>query len=399
MVAVLGRIFGLQQLELIEDVVQDAFLSALRAWREAIPANPEGWLMQAAKNKAIDSIRRGRLSIVDPDNNDPARFVVGTADLFLDSEIEDSQLRLMFACCHPVLGERDQLAFTLQLASGFSVREIAAALLSSEESTKKRLQRARAKIKEQNVQLTIPTGNKLTTRLDSVLKVLYLTFNEGYRSSTSNEVIRRDLCAEAMRLTKLVAEHPLTTNNDSNAVLALMCYHAARFDGRLRQESEIVLLKDQDRSLWNREVISVGDHYFSKVQLSDDPTPYIVEAAIAAQHVYSTSYSSTPWEQLLTLYDVLFALKPTPVVWLNRAVVLAESGEPDAALAALGRLDSKDLVGSEHLLHCVYASVHEMLGDTSEMRRHLEAALPLARLEPERLLITQRLARTPPKIS
>ncbi|MEZ4702563.1 MAG: sigma-70 family RNA polymerase sigma factor [Rhodothermales bacterium] len=396
MVAVLTRIFGFDQLELVEDVVQDAFLSALRAWRTRLPDNPGGWLMQAAKHRAVDLLRRGQLQIRHAATQDPAAVAVGVNELFHASEISDSQLRLMFACCHPVLEERDQLAFTLQLASGFGVREIAAALLTRQETIKKRLQRARSRIKEAGVRLAIPAGPELKARLDAVLKVLYLTFNEGYQSSTAEEVIRRDLCAEAMRLTKLVCEHPVTDTTDANALLALMCYHAARFDSRLGPDNETVLLADQDRSKWDRELIGVAHFYLSRSRPDEAPSVYVLEAAIAAQHVVAPAYADTSWATLLTLYDLLLRIKPTHTVRMNRAVVLGEMGDGPAALVALRALDPKELAGHEHLYHCVVARVYERMGDEPSRREHLALALAAAVHERDRALIRSRLASSIP---
>lgn len=391
MVAVLTRIFGFDQLELVEDVVQDAFLSALRAWREQRPDNPQGWLMRVARNRAIDLLRRGQWEIEEDSRLNPSTIAIGMAELFHEKEVSDSQLRLIFACCHPALDECDQLAFTLQLASGFGVKEIGTALLTNTETIKKRLQRARRKIRDNKVRLTIPIGRELKTRLESVLKVLYLTFNEGYQSSTSDEVIRRDLCAEAMRLTKLVCEHPVTNCSDSNALLALMCYHAARFDGRLTEHNEIILLANQDRTKWNQELIRIASSFLSKSISDDAPSIYVLEAAIAAQHCNARSYASTSWRNLLVLYDSLYRLKPTSVVWLNRIVILAEMGRGESALAAMGQIDEKDLVGYQHLYHCVKAQVYERLGDSIERRRSLELALTFVRNDHERALIRHKL--------
>lgn len=391
MVAVLTRIFGFRQLELVEDVVQESFLSALRAWRERIPDNPPAWLMQVAKNRAIDALRRGKLEISPEKGQDPTAVAVAAAELFHEREIADSQLRLVFACCHPVLQLGDQIAFTLQLASGFSVREIARALLTAEETIKKRLQRARKRIKDSNIRLQIPDGPDLNRRVDAVLQVLYLTFNEGYHSTSSETVIRRDLCAEAMRLTKIVCEHPAIDSADANALLALMCYHAARFDSRLGPNNEVVLLADQDRSLWDMELARVGNRYLARTNTEAEPTVYLVEAAIAAQHVFAPSIDATPWSHLRTLYDVLHILKPTPVVWLNRAVVVAESGDAVRALTDLQRLGEGDFRGHEHLYHTVSARVHELCGDVNGARTHLHRALSTAPSESERLVVKEKL--------
>ena len=391
MVAVLTRLFGFEQLELVEDVVQDAFVHALRSWRTGVPPNPGGWLMQTARNRAIDQLRRGKLHLKFASTVDPGAAAIGMADLFHESEISDSQLRLIFACCHPVLDERDQIAVTLQLASGFGVREIARALLTREETIKKRLQRSKQRIKEAAVKLEIPAGAQLKSRVDSVLKVLYLTFNEGYLASAGDAAIRRDLCAEAMRLTKLVCEHPMSTSSDANALMALMCYHAARFDARLGDNNELILLADQDRSKWDKELVSVGHVYLARSNPGDNPSAYVLEAAIAAQHSVAEAYGDTRWDYLLTLYDRLVEVKTTAFVRLNRLVVLAEQRGADVALRELASLDAESFVGNEHLYHSVSARLHEMAGDTEGQRSNLEKALSHAASSSERRLIEARL--------
>ncbi len=391
MVAVLTRIFGFHQLSMVEDVVQESFLSALRSWRTEIPSNPRAWLMRVARNRAVDCIRRGKLNLEVLQSMDPSAVVVSINELFHDREIADSQLRLVFACCHPVLNERDQIAFTLQLAGGFGVREIARALLTKEEAVKKRLQRARARIVSGNVEMAIPSGGAVEARLGAVLRVLYLIFNEGYHSVSSDTVIRRDLCAESMRLAKLVCEHKTTNTADSNALVALMCYHASRFDARIGPDEEIILLEDQDRSKWDRELLNIGNRYFARAASTGVSSRYLLEAAISAQHAFARSYRETRWDHLLTLYDSLYQLEPSPMIQLNRGIVQAEMGDVDEALTAIGLLSVDDFVGREALYHCVKARLLGKLGREDEKVTQLRLALASSNTAAEKKLIESLL--------
>jgi RNA polymerase sigma-70 factor (ECF subfamily) len=250
MVAVLSRFLGLKRLDQVEDIVQETFTTALLSWRSGkIPEDPPAWLMTVAKRKAIDFIRKRNAESERESHvqlSGPAGIII--EELFMDSEIADSQLRMIFACCHPKLSQEDQIALTLKVVSGFGTKEIANGLLKPIETIKKRIQRARNFLKTNQLQLLIPQGADLQNRLENVQLVLYLLFNEGYYSSLEKEHIRRDLCLEAMRLTKLLLEHPVITSLSNHALLALMCYHASRFDCRIDEEGQMVLLKDQDRS-------------------------------------------------------------------------------------------------------------------------------------------------------
>jgi RNA polymerase sigma factor (sigma-70 family) len=276
MVAVLTRLFGLKNLELSEDVMQDAFAKALREWTFKIPDNPSAWLMQTAKNKAIDIIRRERYQKEFAEETaallkSEYTTVPVVEKLFMEHEIQDSQLRMIFACCHPELSEADQIALTLKTCSGFGILEIAGSLLSNHEAIKKRIQRAKAVITEKNIRFDIPTGKELQQRLDIVLHVLYLIFNEGYNSSDKEELIRKDLCQESIRLSLLLTEHSYTRHPKCFSLVALMALLASRFDARLDEQGEIILLEDQDRSKWNQELITIGLHYLN--QASEDETP------------------------------------------------------------------------------------------------------------------------------
>lgn len=262
MVAVLTRIFGMHNLEMIEDVVQEAFLRATQSWTfNEVPENPSAWLMQVARNRAIDIVRRQQ-NFINYSKEVAGQLLEETENtvgqFFSESEIADSQLRMIFACCHPSLKEEDQLALTLKTVSGFGVAEIAHALIAHEATIQKRLYRAKQFLKESDIALEIPSGRALSARLDIVYTVLYLLFNEGYNSLKTNELIRRDLCAEAMRLCLLLAEHKIGNRPSTFALLSLMCFHASRFESRMDENNSIILLQHQDRSKWDKDLANRG---------------------------------------------------------------------------------------------------------------------------------------------
>ncbi len=337
MVAVITRIFGLSNIELAEDVVQDAFAQAIKDWTYQLPANPSAWLMQTAKNKTIDIIRRERHKKKFAEENALLLKSEYTAaytveNLFMPHEIKDSQLRMVFACCHPALEERDQIALSLKTCSGFSIDEIATALISNPEAIKKRIQRAKQYITENNLQFNIPLGNELKKRLDVALHCIYLLFNEGYNSSNKEALIRRDLCDEALRLALMMTENEFTNQPKCSALISLMSLLSSRFDARLDEHGEIVLLEDQDRSKWDMELINFGLEYLGRASTGDDLSEYHLEAAIVAEHSMAENFSETNWERILDLYDMLARVNASPMVLLNRAIVI---GKMEGSLKAI----------------------------------------------------------------
>lgn len=399
MVAVLTRVFGLQNLELAEDVVQEAFAKALLDWPTRLPDNPAAWLMQTAKNKAIDVVRRFRYQQQFAQEVSYLLKSEYTAShtlnqLFLDHEIQDSQLRMIFACCHPALGEEEQILLTLKTCTGLDVEEAANALLMNYEAAKKRLQRAKAAILEQGITFEIPSGATLGTRLDNVLRILYLLFNEGYKSSTKDEVIRRDLCEEAMRLNILLTEHHLTQLPQTFALLALMCFQVARFDARLDDQGEIILLEDQDRSKWDTALRDIGLGYFERSAFGDVITEYHLQAVIALQHLQAPTLEQTNWEVIYGAYTHLAGLNPNPVVLLNKAIVAAQLLGPDQALQeymAIPRVD--DLQGKNYLFPATLGDLYRELRNLETAQHHLRAALDLAPTGAERRLMQRKLDR------
>ncbi|MBS1661610.1 MAG: sigma-70 family RNA polymerase sigma factor [Bacteroidetes bacterium] len=396
MIAVLTRIFGISNLELVEDTVQETFLKALQVWKYGqLPDNPSGWLMQVARNRTIDLIRRQQ-KMAGLSEELAERLGASTESaiqqFFLDTEIADSQLRMIFACCHPALNQEDQVALTLKTVSGFGVQEIARALLSTNSAIQKRIYRAREYIRQESVSFEIPVGPELVRRLETVYTVLYLLFNEGYNSIKADELIRYDLCAEAMRLCKLLAEHKVGAQPQTHALLSLMCFQASRFNSRIGEDNTIILLQQQDRSKWDQELIRLGYYYLNLASTGDYLSVYHIESAIAGEHCLAPDFESTNWQSLLGLYDYLLEHKPTPVVQLNRAIILAQVTDVNQAIDTI--LDIPHIKGLlEH--HYIYAAVlgdlYGRVGNKAEARRLLETAYRLTSSLAEKKLLQDKL--------
>jgi RNA polymerase sigma factor (sigma-70 family) len=398
MVAVLTRIFGLHNLELAEDVVQEAFGKALKDWTFRIPDNPSGWLMQTAKNKAIDIVRRQRYqkefsleaSVLLKSEYTAISII---ESLFLDHEIQDSQLRMIFACCHPSLSEADKISLTLKTCSGFGVHEIAVALLSNDEVIKKRLQRAKSFIITENIQFNIPTGGALGARLDTVLHTIYLIFNEGYNSSNKENLIRHDLCEEAMRLALLLTENSFTKYSKCYALLALLTLQASRFDARLDDGGDVILLEEQDRSKWSRELIDIGLKYLEQAMTGDELSEYHLEAAIVAEHAGIRNFSDTNWVRILSLYEMLASINSSPMVLLNKAIVIGKIKGPQNAIDAMMHIpEVEKLIDEHYLFAATMGEMHRQLDKKEKARTFLMKALDLTQSIPERKLLQRKLA-------
>lgn len=396
MVAVLTRIFGMHNLEMVEDVVQEAFLRAAQSWSfNAVPANPSAWLMQVARNRAIDIVRRHQHYL--QYSKEVARQLLEETEntvgqFFSDEEIADSQLRMVFACCHPSLKEEDQLALTLKTVSGFGVAEIAHALMTNEATIQKRLYRAKQFLKENDIALEIPSGRALTARLDIVYTVLYLLFNEGYNSLKADELIRRDLCAEAMRLCLLLAEHRTGNRPPTFALLSLMCFHASRFESRIDENNAIILLQHQDRSKWDKALANRGYFFLEKSSTGNDLTVYHLESAIAAEHCLAPDFESTNWPRMLKLYDLLLEIKNTPPVVLNRAIVLAQLKQVPQAIREIWEIEGIDeLLSTQYIFSAVLGDLYLQLGDEHNARKYLQRSHDLTSSLAEKKLIREKI--------
>jgi len=341
MVSVLSRLLGLQNLETAQDIVQDTLLQAMNTWSyNSIPENPSGWLYRVAKNKAIDFLRRQKkFKEITPHYSyllqSEYTLTSTVNNLFLENEIQDSQLRMMFACSHPAITEESQIALTLKTLCGLNPGEIAKAFLTNEETINKRIYRAKEKIKSEEIELSVPQGKELPQRLDVVLKSLYLLFNEGYNSSHPDLLIRDDLCQEAMRLAYILTTNTTTNFPKTNALLSLMCFQASRLQSRLDDKGNIILLKYQDRSKWYKPLIERGAIYLELASETDDISPYHIEAAIASLHAVAPTFDKTDWRSIYDLYESLYKLQPAPVVALNKAIASAYATSKENALEQL----------------------------------------------------------------
>lgn len=373
MVAILTRLFGLHNLELAEDVFQDTLQQALKDWSlNGIPDNPPAWLMTVAKRKAINMVKREKFMrnfAADMDNLLKSEWTASyTMDhIFLEDEIKDSQLRMIFTCCHPALPLEAQVALTLKTLCGFSIYEISATLLTSESNINKRLYRAKEKIRNEPIDFTVPSGQDLFRRMDAVLLVIYLLFNEGYHAIGDNTAIRKDLCLEAMRLAMLLTENTLTNEYAQiYPLLALMCFHAARFDARIDHDDCLVILEEQDRNLWNRELITQGMQFLLQSAAGGTVTAYHLEAAIAAEHCLAVSFQATNWAKIYDYYTALERLKPSSVIKLNLAIIAGKKDGPGAALTALHELEKNKTLQNYYPL---YASLGEFYALTGQKER------------------------------
>jgi len=395
LISILTGIFGINRLQLAEDVVQEALIRALRTWPyTGVPQNPAAWLTQTAKNLALDVIRREKLfhdkepQIVAFMEQWPAE---SDESPMFENEIKDGRLRLMFACCHPALSAEDQSALALKTLCAFSPAEIGKAFLTTEAAIAKRLTRAKQKIRDEHIPFEIPAGNELSRCLDGVLQTLYLLFNEGYKASSGDHLIREELCSEAIRLASLLAEHPAGNQPRTHALTALMLLNAARLSGRTDSEGNILRLKEQDRSTWNQAMIARGMQHLSLSAAGNELTPYHLQAAIAACHCAAPDYQSTDWQKILSLYDQLLELDGSPIIALNRAVAVANVHGAQEGLEAVQAIRNGGQLNSYYLLYAVMGELESQLNHFDAAVENFRKALELAELTSEQSFLSKRL--------
>lgn len=381
MTAVLTRLLGLQRLSVAQDIVQDTLLQALHTWAyNGLPEKPAAWLYRVARNKAVDFLRREKTfrqvsAALSRRLQSEYTLTPAVNEAFEEEQIQDSQLRMIFACCHPSIPEDAQIALALKTLCGLSVAEIARAFLKDEETIAKRIYRAREKMRTQNLTLALPAPHRLPQRLDAVLHCLYLLFNEGYHSSHPDQLIREDLCEEAMRLAFLLTQKDVTNTPKTNALLALFCFQASRLRARLDEEGNIVLLKYQDRSKWYRPLIGQGCR-FLEAATKEETSLYHLEAAIAYLHATAASFAATHWKAIHYLYEILYRQHPTVFVAFNKAIAASYAVSRQLGLEELQRLE--DL----HAYPLYHAAVGENLfeqGRKAEAIGHFQKALLLTR--------------------
>jgi RNA polymerase sigma-70 factor (ECF subfamily) len=388
--ATLVRLLG--DFELAEEALHDAFAAAVEQWpREGVPDNPRAWLVSAGRFKAIDTIRRR------------ARFNASLSELAeqLDAssrtnsqpeidEVEDDRLRLIFTCCHPALSPEAQVALTLREVCGLTTEEIASAFLTAPPTLAQRIVRAKAKIRDARIPYQVPSREELPERLDAVLQVVYLVFNEGYSASSGESLTRPDVSGEAIRLGRLLLE--LLPEAEVLGLVALMLLHESRRVARTSATGELILLDDQDRALWNRDQIAEGKTLVERALASGQVGPYALQAAIAAVHADAVSAEATDWSQIVALYDVLARVVPSPVVELNRAVAVAMRDGPESGLGLIDAILARGELTDYHLAHSARADLCRRLGRAAEARAAYHEALALVRQEPERRFLERRLA-------
>ncbi|MBB6111501.1 RNA polymerase sigma-70 factor, ECF subfamily [Mucilaginibacter lappiensis] len=388
--AVLYKHFGFEHPEIAEDIASDTFLTAAEVWGlKGLPDNPVAWLYTVARNKAKDHLRRNKLFTQKITGNLQAAYE-GTDELVIDlsdEHIRDSQLQLMFAICQPILPPEAQIGLALRILCGFGINEIADAFLSNKESINKRLFRAKEKLREQNVRIEFPPPTQISTRIQPVLTTLYLLFNEGYYSSSKDTTLRKDLCLEALRLAVLLTENKDTNLPDTNALIALMCFHASRFEARTDEHGEMIRYDEQDTSLWNAELIAKGNDYLNRASQGDQLGKYHLEAGIAYWHTINAD-TTQKWENILQLYNGLLQVAYSPIAALNRTYALYKARGKQEAITEAEKLQLND----NHLYHVLLGHLYTGV-DQQRAIKHLQTALKQAKTTTEKNRIRKDLEK------
>jgi RNA polymerase sigma-70 factor, ECF subfamily len=388
--ATLIRLLG--DFDTAEEALHDAFAVAVEQWaRDGVPDNPRAWLVSTGRFKAIDAMRRrARFDESLAELAKQSETAVYDNDAQDDESVEDDRLRLIFTCCHPALSPEAQVAMTLREVCGLATEEIARAFLTKPATIAQRIVRAKAKIHDTRIPYEVPPKKELPDRLDAVLRVIYLVFNEGYSASCGESLTRHDLSAEAIRLGRLLIE--LLPEPEAIGILALMLLHDSRRAARTSPTGDLILLEDQDRSLWSRDQILEGVSLVEQALSSSPVGPYTIQAAIGAVHAQAASAAATDWAQIVALYDVLMRAQPSPVIELNRAVAVAMRDGPSAGLVLINAILTRGDLQSYHLAHSARADLCRRLGRTADARTSYERALSLTQQEPERRFLARRLS-------
>jgi RNA polymerase sigma-70 factor (ECF subfamily) len=393
--ATLIRLLG--DFDVAEEALHDAFRAALEQWpRDGIPSNPRAWLVSAGRFKAIDGLRRrSRFDPLENDAGERADVAVIDAAAWADDEsVEDDRLRLIFTCCHPALAADAQIALTLREVCGLTTEQIAQAFLTPAPTLAQRIVRAKAKIRDARIPYQVPTPAELPARLDAVLRVIYLVFNEGYDASSGEQLTRADLCAEAIRLGRLLAE--LLPEPDVLGLLALMLLHESRREARTSSSGELVRLDEQDRSRWDRASIAEGTRLVRRALLSRRFGSYTIQAAISAVHAEAPDSGATDWNEIVGLYDVLLGTDPSPVIELNRAVAVAMRDGPESGLRIIDQILARGDLRDYRLAHAARADLCRRLGRVNDARSSYQRAIALTKQEPERRFLERQLTLLQP---
>lgn len=399
LVASLVRFFGLNHFELVEDMVQSALVEALTHWKtHGIPDQPAAWIHRVAKNRVLDVLRRNtrlqsRAAEIAVDSVSAGRRV---EELFDESELNDSQLRMIFACSHPKISPELAIPLTLRTLCGFSEEEIARGMLIERATVRKRIYRARQRMIEMNVSLELPSSRQLAERLHYVHNVLYLMFNEGYSSTNNESSIRGDVCEEAARLCHLLTQHRHCSTRTTLALLSLMLFHASRFESRVDNEGNLVLLEEQDRSLWDKAMIGQALGFVARAHEYGATSVYHLEATIAMQHCVAESFQATNWSAIIAAYDGLIEVRDSAIYRLNRAIAIAQRDGPLAGLEIVEAIRSDPMLQRSHLAEATLGELHRMQGNLPAAEQHFLLAIDKASSQQDKALLRRRVKQCQP---
>ena len=400
MIGVLTRIFGVENMELAEDVVQDALLEAIDHWSyEGTPDRPDAWLYRVARNKALNILNREKYK--KKYQSDSSRLLIREQTIqpewdqvFSNNEIHDDQLRMIFTCCHPAISRDSQVALALRTLCGFSIPEIARAFLSNDETIHKKLVRARQKIRDDKIPFEVPCHEELAIRLDVVLETIYLLFNEGYSASSGEDLIRYELCEEAIRLAEIVNDHPgIKKKGECAALLSLMYLNASRFKARLDGEANLLSLAEQDRSLWDMKMVDTGLHWLAEAGKANEINQYYLLAAISAHYCIARDFDSIDWKNILILYDHLELLDHSPLVTLNKSIAVSKVYGQQKALELLKTIENNPLIESYHLFYSTRAEFFQQLGFAESALDSLRMAMKMCSLATEKEFLQGKIDR------
>ncbi|MEO8086571.1 MAG: sigma-70 family RNA polymerase sigma factor [Bacteroidota bacterium] len=397
MVAVLARIFGMENLDLAEDVVQDSLMEAMSQWQyKGIPGNPSAWLFRVAKNKALNILNHEKYKR--KYSSDVAHYLQSewTVEpalnhLFSEQQIQDDQLRMIFTCCHPSISPDSQIALALKTLCGFSIPEIAKAFLTNDETINKRLVRARQKIRDDKILFEVPQEKELAKRLQTVLETIYLLFNEGYSASKGNDIIRYELCEEAIRLTKIISDDKTIQQKENVfALLSLMYLNASRFKARQDNEGNILTMAEQDRSLWDKQMINIGLNYLNEATKNGEVGVYHTLATISAHHSIAADFNATNWNGILSLYNHLTLLDHSPLVLLNRTIAIFKVNGAQSAIAEIEKIENLPSLQKYHLLYSTKAEFYIQLEQWDKATEYLKKAIDLSSIQAEKELLQRK---------
>ncbi len=391
-IVILTRRFGTQHLEEVENAVQSAMLKALDRWTlSGVPSNPGGWIFTAAKNELIDKFRQSAVRAGHANTVEEALYSDGAGPDFWAGPLEDDVLSMILVCCHPQLRARESVVITLRLVCGLGIHEIGAAVFAKDEAVRKILTRTKAKIRDTSIPFEHPPRAEHSARLDRVLRIVYLLFNEGYASSIGVRLVSPELCAEAERLIKLLLDSHVSDRGDVWALAALMSFQASRLQARADKDGRLLRLAEQDRSLWDGGKIARGFHCLDRSMRSNETSKYHLEAAIAACYAAAPSYEQTDWCQILSFYDDLMTISPSPIVVLNRSVPLVMVKGPDAGIAILESLEREGALARYHLLPALMADYHQRAGRSKLAKAYFKKAADLSQTAPVRQFLLDRI--------